>query len=291
VSLYDAEFLEKLEYLHLVSRKLFAGTTKGERRSIKKGTSVEFADYKTYAPGDDFRYIDWNIFRRLDKLLVKLYEEEQELYLYILVDASRSMQFGTPLKFDFARQVAAALAYVGLASGDRVSIAFFDERVRAQLAPVRGKAQIFNVFSFLERAETGGVTDLTASFSEFCHQISRKGVVLVLSDLLDDSGFDRALRQLAYAKFEVYVIQLVDALDADPQLQGSLSLTDSETGQVCEVQLTPAALASYRASFASYCEEIQAFCRTHGMSYLLAPTATDFDSLILQVFRQGGIVR
>ena len=180
---------------------------------------------------------------------------------------------------------------MGLASQDRVSLAFFGDRVRQRLAPVRGKGQIFNVFSFLERNEPGGGTDLTASLSEFAHQITRKGVVLLLSDLLDEQGFEPALRHLAYGKFDTYVIHLVDQQDTSPQLKGSLSLTDSETGEVREVQLTPAALEAYRQSFTDYCQEVQAFCRTHGMTYLLAPTSTDFDSLILQVFRQGGIVR
>ena len=155
-SAFDSEFLKKLEYLYIVSKKIFAGRIKAERRSTRRGVSVEFADYRNYTAGDDFRYIDWNAFARLDELLLKLYEEREDLHIYFLVDASQSMTYGEPQKLLYAKRVAAALAYISLSNLDRVSITAFTDQDLNRLPTERGKGKIFTLLDFLDRIDGTG---------------------------------------------------------------------------------------------------------------------------------------
>src|ERR1051325_2548041 len=148
-TIFDDEFLKKLEYLNIISKRLFAGQLRAERRSRKRGSGLEFADYRSYVAGDDFRHLDWKAYLRLNRLILRLFEEEQDLPIYMFVDSSQSMDFGTPSKLDYARRVAAALCYVGLANLDRVHVVCFAGNIASELSSQRGKQQIFNVFRFL----------------------------------------------------------------------------------------------------------------------------------------------
>ena len=289
--LFDDEFQRKLESLALVSRRVFAGRMRAERRSKKKGSGVEFADHRAYAPGDDFRFVDWNVYRRFGKLLVRLFEEEEDLSIYFIVDASSSMAFGDGKKFDQARRLAAALAYVGLANLDRVTIVSATDSVTSRMPTTRGKGRIFKVFEFLSELTPGGTTDLGDAMKTFVAQHKRRGLAVVLSDLYDPAGFERGINVLRYNKFEPFVLHIVDPTEAKPDLKGDVRVYDCETGDEREVTVTAKVLERYGQAYEEYLEEVQRFCVSKQVSYFRADVNTPFDELILRVFRRGGFLR
>ncbi len=289
--LFSDEFLKKLEYLYLVSKKLFAGRVRAERRTRKTGAGIEFADHRDYALGDDVRYIDWNIYGRLDKLLLRLFEEEEDLSIYLLLDSSRSMQIGEPPKLDYAMKVVAALCYVGLANLDRVSIVPFSDAVHERLPPARGKGRIFKVFDFLRGVEPGGLTRLGPCLTQFVHQTKRRGMVVVVSDFYDPVGFEEGLNILRYHKFDPFVIQIFDRKEADPPLHGDLTLLDCETGEPKEVTISASILEEYRREHERYCKELEGFCIARAVPIFRTSTEVPFDDLILRIFRAGGFLK
>ncbi len=290
--LFDERFLKTLEHLHMVSRKVFAGNLRAERRTRKVGSGIEFADHRTYARGDDFRYIDWNLYGRLDKLLLRLFEEEEDLYIYILIDVSDSMSIGTPLpKLHYAMQVGAALSYVGLANLDRVAIIPFSDRLIDRMAPTRGKNRIFHVFEFLRHCALGGKTQLAECMKAFVTQNKRKGLVVVISDFYDPVGFEQGINTLRYHKFEPFVLQVYDQREAEPKLHGDLALVDCETGDVKEVTISKALLEAYTREHEAYCKELEAYCTKYAMPFFRTHTAIAFDELVLKIFRSGGFLR
>jgi uncharacterized protein (DUF58 family) len=199
--LFDEEFQRRLEVLAIVSRKLVAGRTRAERRSRKTGSGIEFADHREYAPGDDFRYLDWNLYARTGRLLLRLYEEEEDLSVYVLLDVSRSMSFGTPRKIDYGKKLAAALAYIALANLDRVSLLTFSDEVVGRIAPTRGKNRIFKAFEFLRPIEAEGRTGTADAMRTFVAQNKRRGVAILISDLYDPQGFEGGINALRFARF------------------------------------------------------------------------------------------
>jgi len=285
--LFDEDFLRKLEYLHIVSRKVFTGKLRGERRSRKAGAGIEFADHRDYAPGDDFRYIDWNIYGRMGKLLVRLFEEEEDLTVTLLVDASESMTMGRPAKFDYARRVVAALAYVALANLDRVNIVPFAEALRPQLSPKRGKAQLFRVLEFLRAIRPGGETDMESSFRTFVHQTKRRGLAVVVSDFFDPHGYERGLKLLCHHRFETFAVQVSDPAEARPRVKGDLQLLDMETREERIATVSPEVLEAYEREFKEYCEELESFCTSIRAGFVRTLTSTPFEDLVLKVFREG----
>ncbi|HEX4416835.1 MAG TPA: DUF58 domain-containing protein [Kofleriaceae bacterium] len=290
--LFDDRFLKTLEHLHMVSRKVFAGNLRAERRTRKVGSGIEFADHRTYARGDDFRYIDWNLYGRLDKLLLRLFEEEEDLYIYILVDVSDSMAIGTPLpKLHYAMQVGAALSYVGLANLDRVAILPFANKLIDRLPPSRGKNRIFRVFEFLRSCEIGGRTELAECMKTFVAQNKRRGLAVLISDFYDPDGFEQGLNTLRYNKFEPFVLQVYDQREAEPRLHGDLALVDCETGDTREVTVSKALLEAYQREHEKYCKELEAYCTKYAMPFFRTHTAIPFDQLILKIFRSGGFLR
>ena len=289
--LFDEAFLKKLEYLHLVSKKIFAGRTRAERRTRKTGSGIEFADHRDYVPGDDLRYLDWNIYGRLERLLLRLFEEEEDLHIYILLDCSESMVFGDPLKLHYGMQVAAALAYVGLANLDRVSVIAVGDKILDRLPPARGKGRIFNVFEFLRSLRPSGQTDLAAACRSFVAQNKRRGIAVLVSDLYDPEGFEGGINSLRYGRFETGVIQVYDHSEVKPQLHGDLSLIDCETGQTREVTITPRILRRYTEVHRQYRERIGQFCREKQVAHFEVDTSVPFDELVLRVLRRGGLLR
>src|SRR5689334_21503767 len=183
--LLDSRFLSQLEQLELVSRKIFLGLMKGERRSKRKGQSVEFADYRNYVVGDDLRFLDWNLYARLDRLFLRLFMEEEDLHFYVLIDNSLSMDFGTPTKLYYAKQVAAALAYIGLVNMDRVMIEAFNDRLTQSFPAQRGRRSLWRVLDFLNKLEPAGSSDLAKALRSFSIKSSGKGIVVILSDFMD----------------------------------------------------------------------------------------------------------
>ncbi|MEM9074838.1 MAG: DUF58 domain-containing protein [Myxococcota bacterium] len=289
--LFDEEFQRRLEYLAIVSRRVYAGRMRAERRSKKTGAGIEFADHREYAPGDDFRYLDWNVYQRTGRLLVRLFEEEEDLSVYVIVDSSRSMGMGTPPKIDYAKKIGAALAYVALANLDRVSLLSFDKQMSGRLAPTRGKNRIFKVFDFLRPLEANGETDLRTALRTFAAQNKRRGVAIVISDLYDPRGFEDGINQLRYAKFEPYVLQVFDPLEIEPPLHGDVRLVDHETGEHRDVTVTPRVLARYKEAHKAYRKSIADFCGQKQVAYHPLRTDVPFDDAILSVLRAGGLVR
>lgn len=303
---FDQAFLKKLEYLHIVAKKVFAGRLRAERRSRKTGAGIEFADHRQYTPGDDLRYLDWAVYGRMDRLLLRLFEEEEDLYIYILIDSSTSMRLGWPgdgrsliapgpdgrmAKLGYAAQVAAALSYVGLSNLDRVALHAFSDGIRDTLQSGRGKGRIFKVFDFLGALRPDGQTDLRASLSEFVHKTRRRGVAVVLSDFYDAAGYEEGLNLLRYHRFEPAVIQIVDPRESRPQLRGDLDLVDMETGERRQVTLTDAMCEAYARAHSEYCQALEAFCDSRGIGYLRADTNVPFEDLMLRVLREGGFLR
>jgi uncharacterized protein (DUF58 family) len=288
--LFDDEFQKRLEYLALVSRRVFAGRTRAERRSTRVGAGVEFADYRSYYPGDDYRQIDWNVYGRIDRLMLRLQEQEEDLSVYLLLDCSGSMAFGTPRKLTYAKRLTAALAYVALNHLDRVSITALDDTVRRRLAPTRGRNRIFTVFEFLRPLEAAGGTRLADAIGTFAAQNKRKGVAVLISDLYDPAGFEEGINRLRYARFEAHVIHVTDAADAAPRLHGDVDLIDVETGEARQVTVTPRLLARYTQAHAAYVERIRAFCLQKRVGLSSIDTRTPPDEAMLRLLRRGGLL-
>jgi uncharacterized protein (DUF58 family) len=294
--LFDDEFQRKLEYLALVSRRVFAGRLRAERRTKKSGSGVEFADHRDYQPGDDFRTLDWSAYQRFEKLLVRLYEEEEDLAIYLILDTSGSMAFGADkaqkaVKLTYAKKVVAALAYVGLANLDRVSVATTSDRVLERMPETRGKSRIFKTFRFLRSVQAEGTTDLGDAMKTFVAQNKRRGLAVLVSDLYDPQGFERGVNVLRYNKFDPFVVHVVDPSDAKPRLQGDVLVYDCETGDEREVTVTAKVLQRFAAAHAEYVAGIERFCATRQVPYVAASVDVPFDELILRVFRRGGFLR
>jgi len=289
--LLDSQFLKRLETLQLTTRRVFAGRMRGERRSHRRGVSIEFADYRDYVPGDDTRFLDWNIYGRLDRLFLKLFIEEQDLYLYLLADTSKSMAFGDPAKLLYAKQLAAALGYIGLSNLDKVSVVGFAEKETGRLAPTRGKAQVWKLLRFLNGLEADGQTSLEGMCKTFIGRRPIKGIVVLISDLLDGHGFEAALKWFLRGSYEVYVIHVLTPEEIDPTLRGHLELIDAETQWPVEVSVNDPLLKMYRRTVEAFCNGVKSFCTQYGMHYVLARTSLPFDRLILDVLRRRGLLR
>ncbi|MGK3991757.1 DUF58 domain-containing protein [Sorangium sp. So ce1024] len=289
--LFDDEFQRKLDYLAMVSRRVFSGAMRAERRTKKTGSGVEFADHRDYVPGDDFRYLDWAAYQRFDRLLIRLYEEEEDLSIYFILDTSASMAFGDGAKLRHAKRLCAALAYVGLANLDRIAIVTATDEISGRMQPTRGKARIFRIFRFLAQARADGATDLGEAMKTFVAQHKRRGLAVILSDLYDPVGFERGINVLRYNRFEPFVLHIADAREARPALRGDVRVYDCETGEEREVTVTAKVLDRYAAAYEQYLDEIRRFCTSRQVSYFRADVSVPFDELILRVFRRGGFLR
>jgi uncharacterized protein (DUF58 family) len=289
--LFDEEFQRKLEYLAMVSKRVFSGAMKAERRTKKTGSGVEFADHREYAAGDDFRYLDVHAYQRLDRLLLRLFEEEEDLSIYFVLDASWSMAFGSARKLRHAKRLCAALAYVGLANLDRVAIVAAGDEIVARMEPTRNKQRIFRVFRFLERVQADGPTDLESSLRAFAAQHKRRGLAVLISDLYDPAGFEKGINVLRYNKFEPFVLHVVDPAEAQLGLKGDLVLYDCETGEEREVTVTKKVLERYAGAYEEYLDRVRRFCVRKQVTYFKADVTVPFDELILRVFRKGGFLR
>jgi len=292
-ALFDEQFLRRLEYLHLVSRKVYSGQQRAERRSKKVGSGLEFADHRDYAPGDDFRYLDWKVYARMERMLIRLHEEEEDLSVYLLVDCSKSMAIGSSgtSKFTHAARLAAALGYIGLANLDRVSLVPFGDRLFTRVPPLRGKNQVFKLFRSLEAIEPEGRTALNECVRMFVHQQKRRGMAVLLSDFYDPAGYNEAVNLLRYNGFEPFVIHLFDDDELNPGLRGDLSMVDCETGTVREVTVTPRLLRRYQKLHRDFCDTLEGFCKSRNVSYFRTPIQVPYDEAILRIFRAGGFLK
>ena len=289
--LLDPEFLHKLEQLELVSRKIFVGRMKGERKSKRRGSSVEFADHRNYTVGDDLRHIDWNVYGRLDKLFLKLFLEEEDLHFYTLLDTSLSMNFGDPTKLHYGKQVAAALSFIGLVNHDRVVLDTFGSNLREGLRGVRGRSQMYRVVGHLDRVEATGGSDLTAAAKAFAIKHAGKGIVVVISDFLDKRGYQDALRYLLARNMDIYVVHVLSQEEVEPELAGDLRLVDAEDGEFSEITVSAPLLKRYKENLRGFVGGLKEWCTRRGITYIFTTNQNPFDKLILNYLRERGLVK
>ncbi len=289
--LLSPDLLARLESLELVSRKIFRGSLKGERRSTRKGQSVEFADFRAYVSGDDLRFIDWNTYARFDRLFLKLFLEEEDLHFYALIDCSASMSFGSPSKLAYAKQLAAALGFIGLVRADRVQIETLQQSAKQPGSAFRGRANLWRMLAHLDALESGGETQLTQGVRNFCLRNRGKGILVLITDLLDKQGYQEALRYLLAQRLDVYVIQVLSAEELQPDVRGDLRLVDCEDDEVTEITVSDPLLKRYQQTLAAFTQGARDYCTRRGISYLLADTRTSVDQLVANYLRKRGLVR
>lgn len=282
---FSSDFLAQLERLSLASRRSFRGRVKGERRSPRKGQSVEFSDYRAYGVGDDLRYVDWNIYARTDRLHVKLFVDEEDLCLHLLLDASASMGFGRPSKLDYGVRLAAALGFIGLVNLERVGVGILREQVAEGWAPVRGRNQFLPLASFLSSVHPDGGTTLNAGLVNYAARGREPGIAVVLSDFLDPGGYEMGLRALLERRFDIHVIHVLDPSEMNPDFGGDLRLVDSETGEVRELTIDGDALRTYRDRLHRFLEGLEGFCRAQEIGYHRVVTDAPAESVVLSHLR------
>lgn len=293
-ALFDSAFLAKLEQLHLLAKKLFRGEHRAERRSRQTGSSLEFADHREYSPGDELRNIDWPAYGRLERLFVKLYEQEQDLPVHFLVDVSASMKW-TPAsptvrlsKLDFSLRITAALAYIALANLDRVNIHCFASSLLAELGISRGKAQFHSVLDFLRKApEPDGPTQLLACVREFTQRVKRRGLVFVISDFFDPAGYEEALSLLRHSQFEVHTIQILEPAELSPSHVGDLTLLETETTRSLDLTVSENLIRQYRDEIAAFNSSLEKFCLQRAIVPARVTTDFPFEDIVLRILRDG----
>ena len=289
--LLDPEFMSRLDSLDVLSRKILQGKLQGERRSKRRGQSVEFADHRPYVAGDDLRFVDWNIYGRLEQLFLKLFLEEQDLTVHIVADATTSMSTGDPSKERFIKKLTAALGYVSLVNNNRLAVSFFADGVTNQLAHMRGRNYLHQMAELLLTSECDGVSN----FDSACRQLAAgrigSGVMIVLSDFLFKEGYDAGLRRLIGRQYDLYVIQVLSAQELSPKLTGDLKLIDIEDADAAEITISAALLKYYKRNLTAYCNELKEFCTHRGAVYVLANTADSVESLVLNYLRRIRLLR
>ena len=289
--LLDPTFMSRLDALDVLSRKILQGKLQGERRSKRRGQSVEFADHRPYVAGDDLRFVDWNVYGRLEQLFLKLFLEEQDLTVHIVADASASMSFGEPSKELFIKKLTAALGYVSLVNNNRVTISFIADGVTVQLANMRGRNYLDNMAECLLTTECDGLSN----FDDACRQLAAgrigSGVMIVLSDFLFKEGYDSGLRRLIGRQYDLYAIQVLCPRELSPDLSGELKLIDIEDADAAEITVSAALSKYYKRNLTAYCNELKDFCTSRGAVYVLANSADSVESLVLNYLRRIRLLR
>lgn len=283
--------LARLERLEFVTRKVLRGQIKGERRSRRRGQSVEFADYRNYVQGDDTRFIDWNTYARLERLFLKLFQEEEELHFYALIDASASMDFGQPTKLFRAKQLAAALGFIGLVRSDRVRIESLGQPAHRPCPPLRGRASLWRMLDYMRTITPGENVTLADGVKRFCLRHPGQGIVVLISDLLDKRGYEEALRYLVARRFDIYVVHLLAAEELEPEIAGDLRLVDCEDHEEAEITVSAPLLKRYRATLNAFVAGVREYCHRRGITYLLASNQVAVDQLASGYLRERGLVK
>ena len=290
--LLSSEFLRRLETLELVSKKILAGRMKGDRLSRRKGRGSEFADFRPYTVGDDLRFLDWNLYGRMEKLFLRLFLEEEDLHVHLLIDCSRSMEYGTPSKLRYAKQVAAALGFVGLVNLDRVAVHAIGGAKPLASPVFRGRPSLWRMVSFLDGiSPTNGGADFNQSLRAFSVRATGRGVAVVLSDFMDKGGYEDGLKFLAARNLDVYAVQILAAEEIDPPYTGDLKLTDLEDGDEAEVTISAPLLERYRQTLAMFRAGLNHFCTRRGMAYLFTSNRVPIEKLVLGYLRARGLLR
>jgi uncharacterized protein (DUF58 family) len=289
--LLSPDFLRKLETLELVSRKVRAGRMKGDRLSKRKGRGSEFADFRAYSVGDDLRFLDWGLFARLERLFLRLFLEEEDLHVHLLLDLSRSMEFGTPTKLLYAKRVAAALGFIGLVNLDRVTVTGFADRPVARSPVFRGRANLPRMLAFIDGLEPAGPGDFNRALRTASLTLTGRGVVVLVSDFLDKAGVAEGLRYLAARNLDACAIQVLAKEEIEPEFAGDLKLTDLEDGDEAEVTITAPLLDRYRKALDAFRSGLHDQCNRRGITFLTTSNLLPFERLVLTVLRSRGLVR
>jgi uncharacterized protein (DUF58 family) len=284
---FDADFLRALDHLRFVSGRTFSGSGRGERRGRHRGRGIEFADYRPYAQGDDFRHIDWKAYKRLGRLLVRLFDEEQDLHVYLFIDTSSSMAlYG---KLDHALRLAAALCYIGVAHLDRVSILPFTDRLGREVSAGHARQTVSGVLAALETVSASGETDLWRTVREFSERSHRQGLAVVISDFLDPAGCERALKLLAARGHDVVALHVAAVGDRSEVSAADAEATfvDAETGEERTVEITPALLEAHAEAWADFDREVEATCARSRAQYLRTDPDVPIERTVLATLRTG----
>jgi uncharacterized protein (DUF58 family) len=291
VALLDKDFLARLEQLELISRRIRRGSFRGERRSTRKGQSVEFADHRPYGAGDDLRFLDWNLYARLDRLMTKLFYDEEDLAVYLVLDRSASMAFGDPSKALTAKRILAAIGYISLVGMNRVFLWSPGENREVELTNLRSSHSSQRLFDVLEQAEVGGSAGLDEPLRRWIGTRRPRGVLVLASDLMHPDGSWEHLRTLVRGGLEVHAIRVLTPQEIEPDIEGDLRLVDAEQGTGVDISVSPKLLARYQVARDDYDRRLDQFCRSRQITLLNARTDTPFETLVLDVLRTKGIVR
>jgi uncharacterized protein (DUF58 family) len=288
--LLDPAFMTRLDALDVLTRKILHGKLQGERRGKRRGQSVEFADHRPYTVGDDLRFIDWNIYGRLDQLFLKLFIEEQDLTLHVAVDVSGSMSMGEPSKALAARRLAAALSYVGLVNNNRVELSAFADGVRMRMANMRGRLYLPRIAELLLTARAEGPSDFARSCRQLAGSGQASGVFVIISDFLLKEGFQDGLRRLMGGRSDVHVMQVLSPQELSPEFTGDLKLVDVEDADVSEITISAAMLRGYKKNLDAYCGELQTFCSGRRAFYSRFSSAESVQDIVLTQLRKYGLL-
>jgi uncharacterized protein (DUF58 family) len=286
--LLDPAFIRKLDRLSLLTRRSMVGELQGERRSPRRGSSVEFADFRPYSPGDDIRQIDWNLYARMERFFLKLFVAEEEVTVHLLVDTSQSMQWGDPNKLAYAIRLVAAFGYIVLSGSDKVTVTTLGEQARV-LPGVRGKRGAFPMFTFLENLTASGAVNIATTCQRYTSMARTPGPLLLCSDLLDPH-WKEALRVLVARGFEVTLLHVLAPQEISPQLEGDIRLVDSEGGASVELTADLATLQRYHATVTAWRSEVEAYCAGRGIVYLFVNTAMPLEEVVLSELHERKIV-
>jgi uncharacterized protein (DUF58 family) len=289
-TLFDTDFLRKLETLNLIARQLIRGRRSAARPSIKKGASIEFKDFREYSPGDDPRTVDWMAYARLGELYIKLFRQEEELDLWVLLDRSGSMDFGEPNKFDHARRIGAALAYIGLANMDSASILPFDTQLHTGLERLRGKGQVTRLLKYLDALPPAGETDFEKMAQMFASRVRRPGIVVVISDFYGLQKARAGLDRIRFGKHQIHVVQTVSPWERSPPLRGELRLFDTETGASQNLTITDSMLKRYKAAFEQFAADLRRYSMGYSIGFDQSHTDVAFDEFVRHVLQHGRLL-
>ncbi len=282
--------LRKLERYSLSSRKRVSNFAKGQRRSAQKGSSINFVDYRQYVPGDDVSQLDWNVYGRLDNLVVKLFEDEQTVAIHLLVDNSKSMDWGEPNKLRMAGQLAASLGYVALSNFDKLTCTTFSDVTTGAFGPAANPREAYALFNFLDRVRGAGETDFNAVLKKYALQNRQPGIAIVISDLLSRQGFEEGLKHLMERRYEVVLLHVLAPTEVHPAIGGDMKLVDSETGNVVDITLNQRAVGLYRERYQRWTASIEKFTAKHGIVYERVESSMDLEGLLFGTFRRRGLL-
>jgi len=293
--LFDEAFQRQLEGLALVTRRMASGRDKAERKAHRSAGGIAFAEHRPYVAGDDFRFLDWKVFARSDRLLLKQFEEQSDLMVHVMLDCSGSMSEAGPVggaspKFDHAKRIAAALGYVALANLDRVGVQAFADGLDERLPPLRGKSRALRLLRFLEKLPSAGRTDFARAAKTFAAREAARGLCLVITDGYDFAGLTQGLDALRYARLEPVLLLVMDPGELTPPLQGEWLLVDCESSDERSVTVTSGLLARYREAHRRHFDVLRAHCREKRVRCFEVPVNVAFDHAVLSLLKQGGLL-